>query len=257
MRFIAGTPVNHIDLHGKTAIITGAARGIGLGITERLLASGARCWLWDCDTAALRTAAECLGADRVRTAVVDVTSEEQIDRAVQAAVAEAGGLDLLINNAGVAGPAKRLWECSPREWRDVIDVDLVSVFLCCRAVIPHMLPRTSGHIVNLASVIGKEGKVNATHYSAAKAGVIGLTKALAKELALTGIRVNCVAPALIETEALQNLDAEYVESMVSKIPLGRPGRVDEVAAMVAWLCSDECSFNTGAVFDLSGGRATY
>jgi NAD(P)-dependent dehydrogenase (short-subunit alcohol dehydrogenase family) len=250
--------LNQIDLHDKRAIVTGAAHGIGLGIAARLLASGAHCMLWDRDGAALKVARESLGHEaRVLTTVVDVTAESQVVAAARSAHERLGRIDLLVNNAGIAGVAKKLWECSPAEWRAVLEADLFSVFLCCRAIIPLMLPNGAGCIVNMASVIGKEGKLNASHYSAAKAGVIGLTQSLAKELAPTGLRVNCLAPALIETDALQRLTPEYIASMVSLIPLGRPGRIEEVAAMVAWMCSDECSFSTGAVFDLSGGRATH
>ncbi len=162
-----------------------------------------------------------------------------------------------MNNAGIAGVSKKLWECSAAEWRAVMELDLFAVFLSCHAVVPLMLARNSGRIVNIASIAGKEGNPNASHYSAAKAGVIGLTKSLGKELATTGIRVNCVTPAVIETEILKQMSKEHVNYMLSKIPLGRPGSVDEVAALVAWLSSDECSFSTGAVFDISGGRATY
>lgn len=250
--------MNQIDLHGKTAIVTGAARGIGFAIAQRLLASGARCSLWDNDTAALRAAAAKLAApDRIEIAVVDVSDEAGVNSGAQGAHARFGAVDILVNNAAIQGVAKPLWECSAAEWRAVMEVDLFSVFLCCRAVVPLMLPRNSGRIVNLASIVGKEGKVNASHYSAAKAGVIGLTKALGRELAPTGIRVNCVAPGVIETEVFRQLSPEHIQDMLAKSPVGRFGRVEEVAAMVAWLCSDESAFNTGAVFDLSGGRATY
>lgn len=250
--------MNQIDLQGKTAIVTGAARGIGLAVVRRLLASGANCSLWDNDAAALeRAATELNNENRVHTVVVDVTAEARVDSAAAATQARFGAIDLLVNNAGIAGVSKKLWDCSPSEWRAVMELDLFAVFLCCHAVIPRMLPRNTGRIVNVASIAGKEGNPNASHYSAAKAGVIGLTKSLGKELATTGIRVNCITPAVIETEILQQCSKEHVAYMLSKIPLGRPGSVDEVAALVAWLCSDECSFTTGAVFDISGGRATY
>jgi 3-oxoacyl-[acyl-carrier protein] reductase len=251
--------MNRIDLLGKTAVITGAARGIGYAIANRFIASGARCSLWDTDTAALEAAAKSLNPDvgRVQTVTVDVTQEAQVTAATNATRARFDGIDILVNNAGIAGVSKKLWECSPTEWREVMELDLFAVFLCCRAVVPLMLPRNSGRIVNVASIAGKEGNPNASHYSAAKAGVIGLTKSLGKELAATGIRVNCITPAVIETEILKQMSREHVTYMLSKIPIGRPGTVDEVAALVAWLCSDECSFSTGAVFDISGGRATY
>jgi NAD(P)-dependent dehydrogenase (short-subunit alcohol dehydrogenase family) len=250
--------MNQIDLHGKSAIVTGAARNIGLAIAERLLASGANCSLWDHDPAALEAAAQKFNApDRIHPAVVDVTNEASVNAAAQAAQARFGSIDILVNNAAIAGVAKPLWECTPAEWRAVMEVNLFSVFLCCRAVVPLMLPLNAGRIVSIASIVGKEGKPNASHYSAAKAGVIGLTKALGKELAHTGIRVTCVAPGVIETDVFRQLSPEYIQAMLSKSPLGRFGRKEEVAAMVAWLCSDESDFCTGAVFDLSGGRASY
>ena len=250
--------MNQIDLQGKTAVITGGARGIGLAVARRLLASGAHCSLWDNDAAALETAAKALGDEnRVQTVTVNITDEARVAAATEATRARFGTVDLLVNNAGIAGVNKKLWECTPAEWRVVMELDLFAVFLCCRALVPLMLARNFGRIVNVASIAGKEGNPNASHYSAAKAGVIGLTKSLGKELATTGIRVNCITPAVIETEILKQCTPEHVAYMLSKIPLGRPGTVDEVAALVAWLCSDECSFTTGAVFDISGGRATY
>jgi NAD(P)-dependent dehydrogenase (short-subunit alcohol dehydrogenase family) len=249
---------NQIDLLGKTAVITGGARGIGLAIAKRFHASGARCSLWDNDPAALDAAAKSFNdADRIQTVTVDITQEAQVRSATDSVRTRFEAIDILVNNAGIAGVSKKLWECKPAEWRAVMELDLFAVFLCCHAVIPLMLPRNSGRIVNIASIAGKEGNPNASHYSAAKAGVIGLTKSLGKELATTGIRVNCITPAVIETEILKQMSPEHVNYMLSKIPLGRPGSVDEVAALVAWLASEECSFTTGAVFDISGGRATY
>jgi 2-dehydro-3-deoxy-L-rhamnonate dehydrogenase (NAD+) len=250
--------MNQIDLQGKTAAITGGARGIGLAVARRMIASGANCSLWDNDAAALDLAAKQLNAGtRVQVLTVDVTNEARVNAATEEVRARFGGIDILVNNAGIAGVSKKLWECSTAEWRAVMELDLFAVFLCCRAVVPLMLPRNSGRIVNIASIAGKEGNPNASHYSAAKAGVIGLTKSLGKELAQTGIRVNCITPAVIETEILKQMSREHVNYMLGKIPIGRPGTVDEVAAMVAWLASDECSFTTASVFDISGGRATY
>ena len=249
--------MNQIDLLGKVAVVTGA-RGIGLAVVQRLLASGANCSLWDKDATALAAAAQSLNApDRVATVAVDITDEAQVAAATAATQARFGAIDILVNNAGIAGVSKKLWECSAAEWRAVMELDLFAVFLCCRAIVPLMLARPAGRIVNVASIAGKEGNPNASHYSASKAGVIGLTKSLGKELATTGIRVNCITPAVIETEILQQCSPEHVKYMLAKIPLGRPGSVAEVAALVAWLCSAECSFSTGAVFDISGGRATY
>ena len=250
--------MNQIDLRGQVAVVTGAARGIGLAVVQRLLTSGAKCSLWDKDAAALADAARSLNApDRIATVAVDITDEADVATATAATHTGLGAIDILVNNAGIAGVSKKLWECSAAEWRAVMELDLFAVFLCCRAIVPLMLARPAGRIVNVASIAGKEGNPNASHYSAAKAGVIGLTKSLGKELATTGIRVNCITPAVIETEILQQCSPEHVKYMLSKIPLGRPGSVDEVAALVAWLCSAECSFSTGAVFDISGGRATY
>jgi 2-dehydro-3-deoxy-L-rhamnonate dehydrogenase (NAD+) len=250
--------MTQIDLAGRVAVVTGAARGIGHAIAERLLASGARVSLWDMDAAAVEAAARALN-DRgeVHAAVVDVTDDESLDAATRATVERFGGIDILVNNAGIAGGSKPSWEFTPAEWRQVIDVDLTGVFLCCRAVVPVMRPRGWGRIVNVASIAGKEGNPNAAHYSAAKAGVIGFTKALGKELATTGILVNCITPAVIETDILKQITPQHVEYMRSKIPMGRFGKREEAAALVAWLCSGECSFTTGGVFDLSGGRATY
>ncbi len=250
--------MNQLDLSGRVAVVTGGARGIGLAVARRFLASGARVSLWDNDAAALAATAQALGAgERVQTVTVDITQEPAVAAAATATHARFGAIHILVNNAGIAGVNKKLWECTPAEWRAVMELDLFAVFLCCRAVVPLMLARDTGRIVNVASIAGKEGNPNASHYSAAKAGVIGLTKSLGKELATTGIRVNCITPAVIETEILKQCSPEHVKYMLSKIPMGRPGTVDEVAALVAWLCSDECSFSTGAVFDISGGRATY
>jgi len=251
--------MNQLDLKGKTAVVTGAARGIGLATVQRMLASGASCSLWDNDASALEAAARSLtGAqDRVQTVTVDITNEARVNAAADAVRTRFGGADILVNNAGIAGVSKKLWECTAAEWRAVMELDLFAVFLCCHAIVPFMLAKNYGRIVNVSSIAGKEGNPNASHYSAAKAGVIGLTKSLGKELATTGIRVNCITPAVIETEILKQLTKEHVQYMLSKIPMARPGTVDEVAALIAWLCSEECSFSTGATFDISGGRATY
>jgi 2-dehydro-3-deoxy-L-rhamnonate dehydrogenase (NAD+) len=250
--------MNRLDLAGRAAIVTGAARGIGYAIAERLLASGAKCGLWDRDGAALESAARSLAAaGEVHAATVDVTDDASVQAAARATADRFGALDILVNNAGIAGGSKPSWELTPDEWRQVVDVDLTGVFLCCRAVVPLMLPRGYGRVVNVASIAGKEGNPNAAHYSAAKAGVIAFTKALGKELATRGILVNCVTPAVIETEILKQMTPQHVEWMRSKIPMGRFGKVEEAAALVVWLCTGDCSFTTGGVFDLSGGRATY
>ncbi len=250
--------MNQIDLTGQAAIVTGGARGIGLAIAGRLLESGARVSLWDRDAAALQEAAAGLAArGEVHTAAVDVTDFAAVESAAAAVAARFGGIQVLVNNAGITGGNRPVWELPVEEWRLVIDVDLTGVFLCCKAVVPHMLQGGHGRIVNIASIAGKEGNPNAAHYSAAKAGVIGLTKSLGKELARRDILVNCVTPAVIQTDILEQMTPQHIEYMLSRIPMGRFGRKEEAAALVAWLCSRDCSFSTGAVFDLSGGRATY
>jgi NAD(P)-dependent dehydrogenase (short-subunit alcohol dehydrogenase family) len=250
--------MNKIDLQGKNAIVTGGARGIGFAIAQRLLASGAACSLWDCDVEALNSAAKALaGAGDVHTVTVDLTQADSVDAAADAACVALGHVDILVNNAGIAGANKRTWEFTPEEWQQVLQVNLFGVFLCCRAIVPKMLEQGYGRIVNIASIAGKEGNPNASHYSASKAGIIALTKSLAKETARSGIIVNCITPAVIETDILKQMSQEHIDYMLSKIPMGRFGLKEEAAAMVAWLCSPECSFSTGAVFDLSGGRATY
>lgn len=250
--------MNHIDLSNRAAIVTGGARGIGRAIAERLLASGAQVCLWDMDAAALETAkAELSAQGRVHTATVDVTSLESVESAVAATFGAFGKIDILVNNAGIAGNNAKTWETDPADWQRVIAINLNGPFHCCHAVVPHMLKNGYGRIVNIASIAGKEGNPNAAHYSASKAGVIALTKSLGKELATSGIIVNAVTPAVIETDILKQCTQQHIDYMLSKIPMGRFGQKEEAAAMVAWLSSEDCSFTTGAVFDLSGGRATY
>jgi len=250
--------MNQIDLTHRQAIVTGGARGIGLAIARRLLESGAGVSLWDVDAGALaRAADELKGLGTVHTAVVDVTSAESAEVAAASTAQALGKLDILINNAGIAGRNAKTWETDPAEWRRVLDINLTGPFHCCRAVIPHLLRNGYGRIVNIASIAGKEGNPNAAHYSASKAGVIALTKSLGKELATSNVVVNCVTPAVIATDILKQMSQTHIDYMLSKIPMGRLGQPAEVAALVAWLCSEDCSFTTGAAFDLSGGRATY
>ncbi len=245
--------MNQIDLKGRVAAITGGARGIGLAIATRFLQSGAKVALWDV-AGAEASAGKLQGAIGVAT---DVTQEKSVAAAVAETERRLGPIDILVAGAGVTGPTATVVDYSLAEWQKVIDIDLTGVFLCNRAVVPGMTQRNYGRIVNIASIAGKEGNPKAAAYAAAKAGVIGLTKALGKELADTGIRVNCVAPAVIKTAILDQVSEEFTKFMLSKIPMGRFGTVEEAAALVAWLASEDCSFNTGAVFDLSGGRATY
>jgi 2-dehydro-3-deoxy-L-rhamnonate dehydrogenase (NAD+) len=247
--------MNRIDLDGRVAIVTGAARGIGRAIAERLSASGARVAIWDIDRAA--AAATAMSIVNAVDFAADVTEPGSIAAALAATQAQLGPPDILVNNAGITGPNHPLDQYPEKEWRRVIEIDLMGVFHCCRAVVPLLRQRNRGHIVNIASIAGKEGNPNASAYSAAKAGVIGLTKSLGKELAETGIRVNAVAPAAAKTDIFAQMSEAQIEYMLAKIPMGRFVLVEEIAALVAWLCSDECSFATGAVFDISGGRATY
>jgi NAD(P)-dependent dehydrogenase (short-subunit alcohol dehydrogenase family) len=247
--------MNRIDLQGRVAIVTGAARGIGRAIADRFSESGARVAIWDIDGAAAEnTAASIVNAVDF---TVDVTDPRSIDAALATTAAQIGLPDILVNNAGITGPNHPLDQYPIDDWRRVIEIDLMGVYYCCRAVVPLMRRRSKGRIVNIASIAGKEGNPNASAYSAAKAGVIGLTKSLGKELAETGIRVNAVAPAAAKTDIFAQMTEAQIAYMLSKIPMGRFVQVEEIAALVAWLCSDECSFATGAVFDISGGRATY
>ena len=241
---------------GRTAIVTGAARGIGEAIARRLAEEGGRVLIADIDEAAARGTAGAIG-DQALPHRLDVTDADSWAATVRRALDEWGRLDILVNNAGIAGRSAPTWELAVEEWQQVVAVDLTGVFLGCRAVLPTMLEAGSGRIVNVASIAGKEGNPNAVPYSAAKAGVIGLTKAVAKEVATRGVLVNCVTPAVIETPILQQVSEEHIRYMTSRIPMGRVGQPQEVAALVAFLCSDDVTFSTGAVFDISGGRATY
>ena len=250
--------MNAIDLKGRSAIVTGGAQGIGRAISERLLASGAAVALWDRDAELLAgTARELADRGEVSTSVVDVTDAEAVAGAFAETVERHGAVDIMVNNAGIAGPTMPSWEYPLDEWRAVVDVDLNGVYYCCRAALPHMLERDYGRIVNVASIAGKEGNPNAAAYSAAKAGVIALTKSLAKETADRNIAVNCITPAAAKTRIFDQISQTHIDYMLSKIPRGRFLAVEEAAAMVAWMVSEENSFTTGAVFDLSGGRATY
>jgi NAD(P)-dependent dehydrogenase (short-subunit alcohol dehydrogenase family) len=250
--------MNQLDLKGRVAIITGAARGIGYAIAKRALESGATVALWDIDGDQLESARRELSAQGTVSAErVDITDERSVASATAATAATHGRVDILVNNAGITGGNGLTWELDPQVWRRVVDVNLVGCFLVCRAVIPHLIQNGYGRIVNVASVAGKEGNPTASHYSASKAGIIGLTKSLGKELATRNILVNCVTPAAANTEIFAQMKPAHIEYMRSKIPMDRFVEVNEIAALICWLASEDCSFSTGAVFDISGGRATY
>jgi 3-oxoacyl-[acyl-carrier protein] reductase len=248
--------VNALDFRGRSAVITGGASGIGLAVAQRLAASGARVALWDRDAAALAAVRSSL-PEATRTLALEVADADAVERAAKATASELGRIDVLVCSAGITGPNVPTWQYPLDRWRQVIDVNLNGLFYCNRAVVPVMLANDYGRIVNIASVAGKEGNPNASAYSTSKAGVIGLTKSLGKELANTGIRVNCVTPAAVRTAIFDQMTQQHIDFMLSKIPMGRFGTVAEVAALICWLASEECSFSTGAVFDISGGRATY
>ncbi|WP_425258552.1 SDR family NAD(P)-dependent oxidoreductase [Rubrivivax sp. RP6-9] len=246
--------MNQIDLKGRTAVVTGGAQGLGYAISERMLRSGAEVLLWDIDAGKLDAACASLSAlGPVRGALVELTD----DAAVAAATAQAGRIDILVNNAGITGGNGTTWELDPAVWRRVVEVNLIGPYLTSRHVVPRMLAGGYGRIVNIASVAGKEGNPNASHYSASKAALIALTKSLAKELATKNILVNAVAPAAAKTAMFDQMAQSHIDYMLSKIPMGRFLEPAEIAAMVAWLSSEDCSFSTGAVFDITGGRSTY
>ena len=248
--------MNQLDLHGLHGVITGGATGLGFAIAQRMLASGASVTLWDRDPQALERACKSLGGG-ARGVLVDVADYSQVEAALAQTLQATSQIDMLVNSAGITGPNTTLWDYPVTEWERVMQVNLGGVFHVCKAVVPVMRSQDYGRIVNIASVAGKEGNPNASAYSASKAAVIGLTKSLGKELAQTGIRVNCVTPAAVQTPIFEQMKPEHIAYMLGKIPMGRFGTTADVASMVCWLCSQECSFSTGAVFDLSGGRSTY
>ena len=250
--------MNQLDFRGRAAIVTGAAKGIGYATAVRLLDSGAGVSLWDADQDGLAEAVESLaGKGAVHSVAVDVSDADAVASATESALEAFPVIDAMVCNAGIAGIIKSAWEYSLAEWEHLLRVDLTSVFLSCRAVVPHMLERRYGRIVTVSSIAGMEGAANNAAYSAAKAGVVGFTKALGKELAKTGVIVNCVTPSGIETELLQQIEMQYRNDVLARMPIGRFGQPEEAAALIAWLASEDCSFSTGAVFDLSGGRAVY
>ena len=250
--------MNQIDLKNKIAVVTGGAQGIGLAIAEILIKSGASVSLWDQDEKLVNETAQRLSSKgNVEAVVMDVADLISVENAVRQTQDVLGGIDILICNAGISGPTEKLWEYPPEAWQKVIDINLTGVFNCLRAVTPIMIEQNYGRIVNIASVAGKEGNPNASAYSTSKAGVIGLTKSLGKELALKNIAVNCVTPAAAKTRIFDQMTQEHIDYMLSKIPRNRFAKVNELASLVTWLASEENSFSTSAVFDLSGGRATY
>ena len=246
--------MNKIDLKNKVAIVTGGAQGFGLAIVEKFLASEAKVIIWDKDKEMMNSLN--LG-DNVHTVEVDVTNFDSVNKATEQSLQISDSIDILVNNAGIAGPSFKTWEYPIEEWQKVIDIDLSGVFYCCKSVVPHMIEKNYGKIVNIASIAGKEGNPNAMPYSAAKAGVIALTKSLGKELADKNIAVNCVTPAAAKTRIFDQISQEHIDYMLSKIPRNRFVKVEELASLVAWMSSDENSYTTAGVFDLSGGRATY
>ena len=248
--------MNENRLSGRCAVVTGGAQGIGRAIAERFLAEDAKVCLWDADGDLAADVARQLD-ENAYSQQLDVTDPDAVAEAAGATLSAMGGIDILVNNAGISGPNVATWEYPVEDWLQVLDIDLNGVFYCCRAVLPIMRASGYGRVVNIASVAGKEGNPNASAYSAAKAGVIGLTKSLGKELAETDIRVNCVTPAVAKTRIFDQMTEEHIGYMLSKIPMGRFVEVEEIAALVAWLSSEECSFSTGAVFDITGGRSTY
>ena len=246
--------MNQIDLKNKVAIITGGAQGFGYSMVERFSKSGAKVVIWDKDEELLKTLTL---PENVSYELVDITSYDSVLNSTKSTLDKNNKIDILINNAGIAGPSFKTWEYPIDQWQNVIDIDLTGLFYCCKSVVPHMIKANYGRIVNIASIAGKEGNPNAMPYSAAKAGVIALTKSLGKELADKNIAVNCVTPAAAKTRIFDQISQEHIDYMLSKIPRGRFIKVDELASMVSWLVSEENSYTTGAVFDLSGGRATY
>jgi 3-oxoacyl-[acyl-carrier protein] reductase len=248
--------LNQLDFQGRHAVVTGGATGLGYAIAERLVNSGGTVTLWDRDDAAAQQAAVKLGA-RASAVQVDVADHASVLDAVKRTLARSPRIDALVNSAGITGPNTKVWDYPPEAWRQVFEVNVHGLFQCCREIAPLMRQQGYGRIVNIASVAGKDGNPNASAYSASKAAVIALTKSLGKELADVDVRVNCVTPAAVKTAIFDQMTPEHIQFMLSKIPMGRFGTPEEVAALVGWLCTEDCSFSTGAVFDLSGGRSTY
>ena len=249
--------MNNLDLKDRVAIITGGAQGFGLAISKRIIQSGGKVVIWDIDENAIKSAIDEISSENLSFKKVDVTNFDEIENALLETEKELGRIDIFVNNAGITGMNAKVWDYPLDEWKKVIELDLNSTFYCCKAVVPHMIKNNYGRIVNIASIAGKEGNPNASAYSTAKAGVIGFTKSLGKELADKNIAVNCVTPAAAKTRIFDQMTKEHIDYMLSKIPRNRFAKVDELASLVCWLSCEENSFTTSAVFDLSGGRATY
>ena len=248
--------MNKFNLSGRTAIITGGAQGFGLAMTERFLSSGAKVIIWDIDKNVVANSVAKLNNPNLSSSIIDVTNFDQVSNEIEK-ITQSNKIDIFVNNAGIAGKNTTVWDYPVEEWKKVLELDLNAVFYCCKAITPHMVKNNYGRIVNIASIAGKEGNPNASAYSTAKAGVIGLTKSLGKELANKNIAVNAVTPAAAKTRIFDQMTKEHIDYMLSKIPRNRFILVEELASLVTWLVSEENSYTTGAVFDLSGGRATY
>ena len=248
--------MNKFNLSGRTAIITGGAQGFGLAMTERFLSSGAKVIIWDIDKNVVEKSIAKLNSPNLSSSIIDVTNFNQVSNEIKK-ITQSNKIDIFVNNAGIAGKNTTVWDYPIEEWKKVLELDLNAVFYCCKAITPHMVKNNYGRIVNIASIAGKEGNPNASAYSTAKAGVIGLTKSLGKELANKNIAVNAVTPAAAKTRIFDQMTKEHIDYMLSKIPRNRFILVEELASLVTWLVSEENSYTTGAVFDLSGGRATY
>ncbi|MDO9502135.1 SDR family NAD(P)-dependent oxidoreductase [Falsiroseomonas sp.] len=250
--------MNKLDLQGRVAVVTGGARGIGLAVARRMIQSGAAVSIWDADPAKAEESRAALAADgAVSAQVLDLADEVAVAEATTKTLAAHGKIDILVNNAGITGGNMPVADIPAAQWRRVVEVNLTAPFLVCQALVPHLVANGWGRVVNVASVAGKEGNPNAAHYSASKAGLIGLTKSLAKELATKNVLVNCVTPAAAKTDIFNQMTEAHIAFMLSKIPMGRFVEVEEIAALICWLSTPDCSFSTGGVFDISGGRATY
>ena len=249
--------MNNLDFKDRVALITGGAQGFGLAISKRIIQSGGKVVIWDIDENAIKSALDEVNSENLSFKKVDVTNFVEIEKASLETEKELGKIDIFVNNAGITGMNAKVWDYPLDEWKKVIELDLNSTFYCCKAVVPHMIKNNYGRIVNIASIAGKEGNPNASAYSTSKAGVIGLTKSLGKELAQKNIAVNCVTPAAAKTRIFDQMTEEHINYMLSKIPRNKFAKVEELASLVTWLASEENSFSTAAVFDLSGGRATY